>query len=331
MIPAEAFLKQPALSPMLLLHGDDPYYQLKVTDTVRALAREKGLERVSLEAGVDTDWAQLAERTREVGLFSQGELIEISLPSGSPGREGSEFFRQWSMRPPEETTLFVITGRLEHRQQKSAWVQAFEQAGQVVAIQPPKRHQLPQWCQARAREKGLVLTLEAAVLLAERIEGNLLAGDQALEIMRLRYGEGARIDVAQVQDNVVDQAHYALFALSDRLLAGETTEALHVFERLQAEGEALQLVIWLLAREIRLLYQLAAGIQTPQQVFQAARVWAARQRDYQQAVRRHSARGWALLLAQLAQADRQIKGQAPGRAERTLAGIIVSATTFGSA
>ncbi|HIQ40399.1 MAG TPA: DNA polymerase III subunit delta [Sulfurivirga caldicuralii] len=330
MISAEAFLKQPALAPMLLLHGEEPYYQLKVGDQVRALAREQGLERVALQVGADTDWARLLEQTREVGLFSRGELIELSLPSAAPGREGSAFFRQWALQPPPDTVLFVISGRLEARQQQSAWVQAFAQTGLVIAIQPPRAHQLPQWCQARAQEKGLNLTLEAAALLAERTEGNLLAADQALEIMRLRYGEGARIDLAQVQDNVVDQAHYALFALSDRILAGETAEALHVLERLLEEGEAIQLVIWLLAREIRVLYQLAAGCQTPQQIFQAARIWASRQRDYQQAHTRHPASGWASLLAQLALADRQAKGQAPGQAARTLAEVIVRATTFGS-
>ncbi len=314
---------------MLLVHGDDPWYRLKVGDAVRALAREAGLARMTLEVSADTDWAQMAERTREADLFSQGELIEIQLSGGSPGREGGAFFRQWAASPPARTVLLVISGRLDQRQQKSTWVQAFERAGQVIAIQPPRAHQLSGWCQVRARERGLSLTPEAAALLAERIEGNLLAGDQALEIPSLRYGEGATVDVAQVLENVVDQAHYDVFALSERLLTGETAEALHVFERLQAEGEALQLVIWVLAREIRLLYQLAAACQSAAQVFEAARVWRSRQPAYQQAAVRHAASGWARLLAQLALADRQAKGQAPGSAQRTLAEVIVTATTFG--
>ncbi len=325
MISAEHYLARPTLTPMLLLHGEEPFYRLKVTDAVRALARQQGYERMQFQVDAQTDWAALLEQTRAGSLFSSGYLIELEMPKGTPGREGSAFFRDWAASPPKETVLFLMTDRLEQRQLKSAWVQAFEQGGCAVLARAPQPQQLPQWCQQQAEQKGLRLDFEAAALLAERTEGNLLAADQALEILLLRYGK-CDITVSHVLENVVDQAHYELFALSERILQGEAAEALHVFDRLLQEGVAVQLIIWILARDIRLFYQLSAFSEKASAFFKSARIWQSRQKAYQYAAQRRGAEQWAYQLSALSRADQQSKGMAAGSAEMTLREVILAAS-----
>lgn len=306
---------------MVLLHGDEPYYKLKVTDTLRAMAREQGYERMQFQVGADTDWPALLEQTRAGSLFSCGYLIELEMPKGAPGRDGSAFFRDWAGAPLADATLLVITERLDTRQQKSAWVQAFEQVGVVVQARAPQPQQLPQWCQQQATQKGLQLGFEAAALLAERTEGNLLAADQALDILLLRYGPST-LTPEQVLDNVVDQAHYDLFALSERILEGEAAEALHVLARLLQEGVAEQLIIWVLARDLRVFYQLAAFPEKAAGFFKAGKVWQSRQGLYRQAAQRHPAARWAALLASLAGIDQLSKGMGQGDAAQQLHQLI---------
>lgn len=325
MIEVDNFLRQPRLHPILLLAGDDPFYRREVLDTLRALAREADYERVTLETDRDTDWPALAEQLRAPGLFSQGQLIELTLGKGAPGREGAELIRKLARQPaPDQTVVLIPADSLSNQQLRSAWAQAVQQQGEVIQIRTPPPAQLPRWCQQRAGHYGLTLEFEAAAVLAERSEGNLLAADQALEILQLRYGEGARITPEQVIENVADQAHYELFALSDRLLAGEMLEALHVLDRLLASGTAVQLVVWLLGREVRLGYQLSAFPERAQQWFREHGIWKSRQNAYRRMAERLPPARWARLLARVAEADQIGKGALPGDPARVLADIVAA-------
>lgn len=319
MIPAEAYLRNPPpLPPIVLVHGDEPWHQQQVRDALWRQAQERGLsERISIEAGADSDWDAIAQQTQAGSLFSAGQHFQLDLPKGSPGKDGAAFFRQWAQQPPADAVLAIFSGRLDGRQLKSAWVQAIEQAGLVIQAREVPPVQLPNWCIQQAQRHGLTLTPDAAALLAERVEGNLLAAAQALEILALRYGEGAAIDVPQVRDNVVDEAHYQLFALGDALLYGEVGQALHTLQRLRQTGTDATLIVWLLAREVRLYYQLALGRSA-----QALKIWRNQQARYQAAAQRLGPEKWAAALAQLADIDQMNKGIRSGDPWIALDGIV---------
>ena len=309
MITAEAYLRQPPpLPPIVLVHGDEPWHQQQVRDALWRQAQAAGLnERVVLEAGADSDWDAIAQQTQAGSLFSAGQYFQLELPKGTPGKAGADFVRRWAQQPPAQAALAIFSGRLEARLLKSAWVQAIEQAGLVIQARAVPPMQLPKWCQQQAHAYGLTLTAEAAALLAERVEGNLLAAAQALEVLQLRYGEGARIDVPEIRENVVDEAHYQLFALGDALLFGEVAQALHTLQRLRQTGTDATLIVWLLAREVRLYYQLAVG-RSPQ----ALKIWRNQQSRYLAAAQRLPAGAWARVLAQLAAIDQMNKGLRAG-------------------
>ena len=58
----------------------------------------------------------------------------------------------------------------------------------------------------RARDKGLNIDLQSAQFLAERTEGNLLAADQELEKLSIRFAQQSEIDFETIAASVAESS-----------------------------------------------------------------------------------------------------------------------------
>lgn len=323
MILAPAFLRQLdqgnlKIAPIYLIYGEEPLYIRRSTDALRGFLKSQGFEqRDSYDIDAQFDWGGLQMETQTGSLFAEQRMLELKMPTGNPGRVGTEFIQAWcnqSVQLPLDMVLVIYCERLDARQTKSKWVQAIEAAGLVVQSRPLEARELPQWCQHQAQRLNLQLDADAAALLAERIEGNLLAADQELEKLALLKPQGATVSVQDIEQMVVDQAHYQLFALSSLLLTGQAKQALHVLHRLRQEGSEPPVVLWLLTRELRQLIELVQKQQQMPlgQAMKSMRIWSSKQQEYGQALRRHAGLHWQNCLLQAYEIDRQIKGTRPG-------------------
>ncbi len=329
MLIASAFLKQlhqgqwrhPSI---LLVYGEEPLYIRRVTDALRQHFKQQGfLQRDRYDADAQFDWQGLQMETQTGSLFADQRLIELAMPTGNPGTPGSQFVLNWCKQPPQDCVLVIYCERLESRQVKAKWAQAIESAGLVVQAKPLAQPELVRWCQQEARVQQLQLDTEAAALLAERVEGNMLAAEQELMKLSLRYPAGQVISAQDIAEQVVDQAHYQLFALSSLVLMGEAKQALHVLHRLQQEGTEAPIVLWLLTKELRTLIELAQASNL-NLAMKEQRIWSAKQAEYRQALSRHPLKIWHRLLIDAYQIDRQIKGLQLGDPWLGLADLVVS-------
>ena len=84
---------------------------------------------------------------------------------------------------------------------KSKWVKALEQKGVSLPVWPIGLRELPGWIANRMRQAGLQPERDAVALIADRVEGNLLAASQEIEKLRLLLGEG-KVTVADVTNAV---------------------------------------------------------------------------------------------------------------------------------
>jgi DNA polymerase-3 subunit delta len=304
------------LAPMVLLAGEEPLIIEETLDQLRQRAREHGyLEREILHVETGFDWGRIAASTDNLSLFAARRLLELRLPNGKPGKEGSAVLKAYAQNPPEDTALVVIAGRLEPAQRKSAWVQAIAKAGVMSYVWPLRRHELSDWVAHRAQSRGLTIDRDAAALLAERNEGNLLALAQEVEKLAL-MSDGKAVGLAEARDAVADSARYAVFDLPDAVAAGDVARAQRITQRLRVEGEEPVLVLWGLSRDLRVLADLQASQATGESaaaVMKRHRVWQTRQSRLQQLAQRAPRQAWARLLARAAAADRAIKGAEPRR------------------
>jgi DNA polymerase III subunit delta len=306
---------QQGLQPVYLLSGDEPLQLMEAGDAIRRQAREQGFaERELMHVESGFDWGELLAASGAMSLFAEQRLIDLRLPSGKPGKEGSKALSDYAANPPQDTVLLITCGKLDRSAQNSKWFKALDKAGATLSVWPIEPQALPGWVMNRMRSRGMQPSREAAQLLAERVEGNMLAAAQEVEKLLLLYGESP-IDATQVEEGVADSARYDIFELVDTALLGDVPRTTRVMQGLRGEGVEPVLVLWALIREIRTLAQMAEALQqggAVDGVLDQFRVWAKRKAPVRAGLQRHNLKRWELLLRRAGRIDRMIKGIEPG-------------------
>src|SRR6476646_5030494 len=87
---------QKGLRPLYTLHGDEPLLVQEAADAIRATARAQGYtERtVHTVAGAHFDWSEVLAAGGSLSLFADKQVVEIRVPSGKPGKDGSAALQQ---------------------------------------------------------------------------------------------------------------------------------------------------------------------------------------------------------------------------------------------
>ncbi|QXH52166.1 DNA polymerase III subunit delta [Pseudomonas fakonensis] len=317
---------QGQLAPVYIVSGDDPLLCQEAADAIRAAARQQGFdERQVFSADANFDWGNLLLAGASLSLFAQRRLLELRLPSGKPGDKGAAALMEYCANPAEDTLLLISLPKLDGSAQKTKWGKALIEGPQCQFIQiwPVDAQQLPQWINQRLSQAGLSAQRDAVDLIAARVEGNLLAAAQEIEKLKL-LADGNQITVETVQAAVADSARFDVFGLVDAILNGEAGHALRMLEGLRGEGVEPPVILWALARELRLLaglaQQFSQGVPLDKAFSQARPpVWDKRRPLVSKALQRLSAQRWAMLLQDAQRIDAQIKGQAEGSPWTSLA------------
>lgn len=306
---------QRGLAPIYLLSGDEPLQMSEAADSIRQQAKSRGYSgREVLEVDARFDWELLMAEANALSLFAEQRIIDLRIPSGKPGNEGGKALSDYAARPPDDVLLLVTLPKLEASQTASKWFKALDKVGVTVQIWPVEGSRLQPWIEQRMRAAGLRPTAEVVPMLAERVEGNLLAARQEIEKLLLLYGPG-EISPQQLADSVADSARYDVYGLIDAALAGKINRGIKMLSGLQAEGTPEPVVLWALTRELRLLLSLALetkGGRSAQQVVAARReVWDKRKPLVAKGLQRLELREWQQLLWLCGRVDRAIKGWEP--------------------
>ncbi|MCD6055163.1 MAG: polymerase subunit delta [Gammaproteobacteria bacterium] len=298
------------LASIYLFTGAEPLQLQEAYDLLIVEARKKGFNtRTRLDANTGFDGSLLRLHSQNFSLLSDQQLIEISLPAGNPGSSGSEALCEYAENPPPDTLLMVRTGKLESSAAASKWIKMIEKHGVIIQSWPIPLDKIPQWLAKRLALVHLQTDKHGLNLLAERIEGNLLAGAQAVEKLHLLYGEG-NLTVEHIATAISDSAQYDVFALVDAGLQGNLERCLHILNVLQEEGVAAAIVLWAMLREIRLLATLCFQLKSIPlvQVLNQAKIWEKRKPLVAAALQRISLESTYDLLEKAHLIDRAIKG-----------------------
>jgi DNA polymerase-3 subunit delta len=290
-----------------LVSGDEPLLVGESADAIRRRARELGYsERQVFFVERGFDWNTLRGESQSLSLFAERRILEVRLPTGKPG-EGAEILESIVTAPPPDQLLLVVSGKLERAVLQSSWVKAFERDGAWLPVWPIDIERLPDWIGRRLRKHGLEPDAAAARLLAERVEGNLLAAQQEIEKLALLVKPGP-LDTATLAQAVADSARYDVFQLAEAALQADAARALRILAGLRAEGVDATLALWALGREIRALWQrldARAGSDSRS-------AWQRPNPAFESAARRLRIPAVRALMAEALQVDRTIKGRRKG-------------------
>lgn len=281
------------LRSLYTIHGDEPLLAQEAGDAIRAAARKAGFteRKVYSVSGAHFDWSGLLGASQAMSLFAEHQLIEIRIPNGKPGKDGSEALQRYCESLSDDVLTIIHLPRLDRQQQQSGWFGALDGAGVTIRVEPVERRALPQWLAQRLAAQGQRVAdgdagAQTLAFFADRVEGNLLAAHQELQKLALLYPQGV-LSFEQVESAVLNVARYDVFKLGEAVLAGQTARVLRMLDGLRAEGEAPVLVHWTLAEDIRALKRVkdAAAQGKPMPLaLREARVWGAKERLFERLV-----------------------------------------------
>jgi DNA polymerase III subunit delta len=310
---------QKELRALYTLHGDEPLLQQEAADAIRVAARARGATERSVHtaAGAHFDWSTVLSAGASLSLFAERQLVEIRIPSGKPGKDGSLALQQLAQQASQatDTLTLVLLPRLDKLTRSSAWFAALDANGVCVQLDPVERAGLPAWIAQRLARQGQRVepgetgqrTLQ---FFADRAEGNLLAAHQEIQKLGLLHPAG-ELSLAQVQAAVLHVARYDVFKLSEAVLAGQLGRVLRMLDGLQSEGEAAVLVHYTLAEDIRALVRAHQGLAAKRplaMVLREQRIWGARERLFERVLPRLDGAELSRLLQAAHTVDGIVKG-----------------------
>ncbi len=291
--------------------GDEPLQMLETADLIRQVSREQGCEERSvLEVGKDFDWNQLGQVSANLSLFASRRLIELRLGSQKPGREGADALVDYTSRNHTEDVLLITSAKIDKRTQQGRWFKALDSAGVTIQIWPVEPGRLPDWIRQRLRVHGKNIERDAASLIAERVEGNLLAARQEIDKLVLLIDKNT-IDLKDVMAAVSDSSRFEVFDLVESSLSGNTARMVRMLQGLKGEGvEPMSIfgaLMWELRRVCSISYEIACG--TPaEEVFATYRVWQQRKFATSSILKRYSDKQLHILLQRATTVDKAMKG-----------------------
>lgn len=303
------------LAPIYFISGDEPLQLGEAADAIRLAAKNAGYENRELfSVDVHFSWLDFLQAADSMSIFSDKKIIDLRLPSGKPGMEGSKALVNYCERLPEDTLLLITAGKLDKSAKKSKWLTTLEKHGVAIQVWPIEGAGLMRWIQQRLQRRGLSTNKQGQGLIASRVEGNLLAANQEIEKLYVLYGQGVLTE-QQIQEVVADASRYDVFNLVAAALSGRVERINKILLGVRHEGIAAPVVLWALTREIRSLIsiqqQLEAG-QPRNSVFMKHQVWDKRQKLVSHALTRLSRKDLLAGLLVAAKTDRQIKGEQVG-------------------
>jgi DNA polymerase-3 subunit delta len=299
------------LSSVYYISGDEPLQMLEAADLIRRLARQQGCEERSvLEVIKGFDWNQLGQTSANLSLFASRRLIELRLGSQKPGKEGASALVDYVSQTESEDVLLVTSDKIDKRTQQGRWFKALDSAGVTVQIWPVETARLPDWIGQRMQSYGKHMDRDAASLIAERVEGNLLAARQEIDKLALLVDKDT-VDLKDVMEAVSDSSRFEVFDLVESCLGGNTERAARMLRGLKSEGaEPMSIfgaLMWEIRRVCSMSHEIAAGASRDS-VFATYRVWQQRKFATNSILQRYSDKQLQMLLHRATIVDKALKG-----------------------
>jgi DNA polymerase-3 subunit delta len=121
---------QRGLRRLYTLHGDEPLLVQEAADAIRAAARAP---RASPSAACTPSPARISTGARcwppgALSLFADKQIVEIRIPSGKPGKDGSAALQQLAepRQGNDSTAHLVLLPRLDKATRSGAWFAALD-------------------------------------------------------------------------------------------------------------------------------------------------------------------------------------------------------------
>jgi DNA polymerase-3 subunit delta len=123
------------LAPLYVITSDEHLLALEAADKIRRAARAQGYsERDVLTVERSFKWGELLAANQAMSLFGDKKLIELRIPGGKPGKDGSAALQNYAKDLNPDNLTLITLPKLDWQTAKAAWVGSLQQAAVYIEI-----------------------------------------------------------------------------------------------------------------------------------------------------------------------------------------------------
>ena len=267
----------------------------------------------------------IQEIVQSASLFGDKNFIEVSFKT-KPTLEQQKQLLTLLVLLDEQNFLCLSCDKLDKKELAAPWVQTIEPAGLLLNLQGDANESRA-WAIYLFKQAEISISEAGLDLLLSMNQNNFAQLQQEISKLCLLYSAPYEISLADAKANLVDNAQFNIFALSNAYLSGDARLANKIFINVCGSTEDSILVLWNLAEDIRKLLRIKGALKVDpnfNNALNGLRVWGESIALFRQANQRLAYQTLLAYLDELAKIDCMIKGIKSGAALIKLEHLIVN-------
>lgn len=286
-----------------LAHSDEPLVLQWLIDACRPIWQQQQQIIKRIELSSSKDWLDAIAQLNALSLFDEHHAIIVS-GKHKPDDKTLAHLAQFAQSANDGQNSSHLLWLLPKQDKKSQHAKAFTlfaNAGLIIdanVYTESDRQALLAW---QADKLGLTLDTDAWQLLLSHTQNDLLTAHQNL--WRLSLSGDLLITPQKLADGMTDGGLFTVFDLSDALLQQHLPQALKILQHLRDTDVAPSMVLWVIAKDIKILAQLQQGANPT-----TLGIWRDKIASYQRLARQYPPATLNLWLAYVYHIDKSIKG-----------------------
>ncbi len=250
------------MTGLWLIHGDDPLVLNWVIDACRPLflSNQQMIKRITLDS--PKRWNDVLAEIDSLSLFGDNSALIVSQKQKCDDAilSALDAFAEDASVGNSQHCLIYQLPKQDKKEQNTKLFKLFAQKGVVVDCHIYDEKGRAAILALKAQELNLSLDSAAWQCLLEHTEHNLLAAHQALwRASDLYPNIQTPLDTEALMPALVSDYHYSVFNLCDSILAGDVKKVMQILTHLYQTDTAPSVILWGIAKELRLLLQLQEG------------------------------------------------------------------------
>lgn len=247
------------------------------------------------------------ELLQNSSLFGDKNFVEVvfkTKPTAEQQKQLLEFIHLFD----EQSFLCLTCDKLDKKELSAPWIQ--QQHGLFLPLLGDVNESRV-WATYLFQSAKLGIDPAGLDLLLNMNQNNLAQLQQEISKLCLLYTAPYEISFADAKENLVDNAQFNVFALSNAYLSGNSALAYKIFVNVCGSIEDSILVLWNFAEDLRKLIRIKGALKNDQNFNNAIsglRIWGESIALFRQANQRISYQQLLIYLDELAQIDCMIKG-----------------------
>ena len=252
-------LKKPPMKQVFLLAGDEDYYIEKAKNKILEILEAKNDFQI-FEKGAEISDIIMTLETPP--LFSPKTVVIVKSPAffkedagKTKDKEMERFMALLSSMPDSSYIMFILNEKPDKRRKI---YKSIEKIGLILESESPRPWTIGEWLTDKLRSIGKTLDKDAYLFFMNMISAmqkiSLAFLDQEFDKLAL-YTDEKRIDKKTMEEVFSSVPEVSSFAIVDAISEKDLNKALTLFHREVAGGAFLPLIIALISRHTRQLFQ----------------------------------------------------------------------------